>query len=301
MEELIRKFINSLDRRPTTKETYRKALTEFSKWAGNASPSRLNSNDIQRYKDYILSKNLSMSSVSAYLTAVRRLYDYMEQQGIMKENPAKKVKGGSRPKRHSTRPLSVNDVNKLFDSLDTSSAVGIRDAAVLNLMVRCGLSEIEIVRADLGDIKTKNSQKIIYVQGKSKDTKDEYVVLPPKAARSLDLYLSNRGQSGENEPLFWGVGNRAVKDRISTRAIRARVNYYIEKTGLKKKGITPYSLRHTAAILAIQSGATVSDLMKMLRVKTANTAHVYFEEAKELEKQVHIKDIETKARKKNRR
>jgi len=284
MEKLTRNFINSLNRRPTTKDTYRKALIEFSKWLGDTSPLGLNSGDIQRYKDYITSKNLSSSSVSAYLTAVRRFYDHLENLGKIKENPAKKVKGGARPKRHSTKAITEADVKRLFESIDRSSPLGLRDSAILNLMVRCGLSEIEIVRADVGDIKTRGKQKIIYVQGKNKDSKDAYVVLPPEARTELERYLQDRAESDNNEPLFWGIGNRAIKDRISTRAIRSRVTHYFEKLGLKQKGITPYSLRHTAAMLAIESGATVSEVMQMLRIKTVSTALVYFEEAKELKK-----------------
>ena len=284
MQELIHDFINSLNRRPTTKETYRKALMEYSKWLGNKSPIGLNSNDIQRYKDYISSKNLSTSSISAYLTAVRRLYDYLENSGKIKENPAKKVKGGARPERHSTKPISHVDLKRLFDSIDTSTSLGLRDSVILNLMLRCGLSEIEIVRADVGDIKTRGDETIIYVQGKNKDRKDEYVVIPKEIAKEIGNYLVQRESSEENEPLFWGVGNRARKERITTRAIRARISQYFEKLGLNKKGITPYSLRHTAALLAIESGASVTDVMKMLRVKTVDTALVYFEEAKELKK-----------------
>ena len=169
MEEIIRNFINSLNRRQTTKDTYRKALMEYSKWLGNTSPIGMTSNDIQRYKDYITSKDLSTSSISAYLTAVRRLYDYLENTGKIKENPAKKIKGGSRPQKHSTKPIARSDVKKLFDSIDMSSSLGLRDRAILNLMLRCGLSEIEIVRADVGDMKTRKNETIIYVQGKNKD------------------------------------------------------------------------------------------------------------------------------------
>lgn len=282
MEELIRNFINSLNRRQTTKDTYRKALMEYSKWLGNTSPIGMTSNDIQRYKDYIISKDLSTSSISAYLTAVRRLYDYLENTGKIRENPAKKIKGGSRPQKHSTKPISRSDVKKLFASIDMSSSLGLRDRAILNLMLRCGLSEIEIVRADVGDIKTRKNETIIYVQGKNKDRKDEYVVIPPEVAIELENYLSQRESSEPSEPLFWGVGNRAIGERITTRAIRARISHYFEKLEFNKKGITPYSLRHTAALLAIESGASVAEVMQMLRVKTVDTALVYFEEAKEL-------------------
>lgn len=282
MEKLIQDFVSSLNRRQTTKETYGKALREFSKWLGEASPAGLGSNDIQKYKDYILSKNLSSTSMSAYLTAVRRFYDYLVSKGSITENPARKIKGSPRPRRHLTNPISRAEVEKLFSMIDPGTPLGSRDRAMLSLMARSGLSEIEIVRANLGDLRETGGRRVIYVQGKSKDKKDEFVALSPAAAESLDRYLEDRGPSGSSEPLFWGIGNRAVRGRITTRGVRARVNYYLELSGIKKSGVMPQSLRHTAAMLAIEEGASVSEVKRMLRLKTMESALVYFEEAREL-------------------
>ena len=284
MDKLIDGFIESLRRRETTRDTYRKALREFSKWLGNVSPEGLSSDDVQRYKDYLISKNLSPTSMSAYLTAVRRFYEYLVFTGKITENPARSVKGSSRPQRHLTEPISREDIAKLFSVIDLDTPLGVRDAAILNLMTRSGLSEIEIVRANLEDIKSRDGTKVIYVQGKNKDRKDEYVILSPVVEQSLNRYLEQRGESEGDKPLFWGIGNRSVKERISTRGIRARVNHYFELSGIKKEGIKPVSLRHTAAMLAIEEGATVSEIKQMLRLKTTESALQYFEEAKELMK-----------------
>ena len=281
MADYIDEFINALNRRETTKETYRKALREFEKWLGDASPVGLTSKDIERYKDFIISKKLSATSMSAYLTAVRRLYEYLLSQGRISENPAKKIKGSSRPSRHLTEPLTRSEVKKLFSVIDESTNIGVRDSAMLALMVRAGLSEIEIVRADLGDMKKRGGRTVIYVQGKNKDKKDEYVVIGPLAEESLKRYMVNRERSQADEPLFWGIGNRAKEHRVTTRGIRARVNHYFELSGIKREGVTPYSLRHTAAILAIEEGASVTEVKEMLRLKTTASALVYFEEAKE--------------------
>ncbi len=282
MDELLKGFIASLNRRETTRDTYRKALGEYSKWLGGASPLAIESNDIQRYKDYIVSKNLSPASMSAYLTAVRRFYVYLLSAGRIKENPASRIKGAPRPRRHLTDPISRREVERLIYAADASSPLGRRDGAILNLMVRSGLSEIEIVRSNLGDLKYRGGKRVIYVQGKSRDRKDEYVVLSGPVEESLRVYLEERGASGPDEPLFWGVGNRAVRERISTRGLRARISRYFEIAGIKKKGITPASLRHTAAMLAIEDGATVSEIQRMLRLGTTESAIQYFEEAREL-------------------
>jgi len=281
MERLIDDFISSLRRRDTTKETYRKALREFSRWLGGAPPEKLNPDDIQRYKDYILSKNLSPTSMSAYLTAVRRFYDHLVSKGMAAENPARKIKGAARPERHLTPPLTRGELDALLGAVDASSPLGKRDLAILSLMALAGLSEIEIVRADLGDVTRKEGKTAIYVQGKSKDKKDEYVTLNSAASEALHKYIEGRDASSGGEPLFWGIGNRASGERITTRGVRARVNYYLGLSGLRKKGIKPLSLRHTAAILAIAEGATVSDIMRMMHLKTTESALVYFEEAQE--------------------
>jgi integrase/recombinase XerC/integrase/recombinase XerD len=288
MEELINRFIEALDRRETTKETYLKALREFAKWLGDAPPLGLTPHDIQRYKDFLLSKKLSPTSLSTYLTAIRRFYDYLVSVELVTENPAKRIKGSGRPQRHLRAPLTPDEVKALLDVIDPSSPVGLRDWAMINLMVRCGLSEIEIVRANVGDIKVKGGKQVVFVQGKSKDKKDEYVILTPPAQEAVEKYLETRGKPKEDEPLFWGVGNRAKGERITTRAIRERVNHYLKLAGIKRKGITPYSLRHTAALLAIESGAAVSEVKQMLRHKTVDSTLVYFEEAEELKKKEKI-------------
>ena len=284
MEELINKFIQELPRRETTKETYLKALREFAKWLKGGSPEQLTTNDIIQYKYFLLSKNLSPTSLSTYLTSVRRLYDYLFSKGLVTENPAKRVRGSRRPQRHLRASLTIDEMKALLNVIDSSSPVGLRDTAMINLMVRCGLSEIEIVRANIGDIKVKGGKQVIFVQGKSMDKKDEYVKLTPETQEVIERYLESRGATREDEPLIWGVGNRAKGERVTTRAIRERVNYYLKFAGIKRKGITPYSLRHTAALLAIEGGAAISEVKKMLRHKTVDSTLVYFEEAKELKK-----------------
>ncbi len=284
MEELINSFVQALDRRETTKETYLKALREFAKWLGGNSPVGLTSHDIQRYRDFLVSKNLSSTSLSTYLTSVRRFYDYLISIDLVTENPAKRIRGSGRPQRHLREPLTKDEVENLLSAIDISSPVGLRDWAMINLMVRCGLSEIEIVRANVVDIKVKGGKQVIFVQGKSKDKKDEYVILTPPAQEALEKYLESRGKVSEDEPLFWGVGNRAKGGRITTRAIRERVNHHLKLAGIKRKGITPYSLRHTAALLAIEGGAAVTEVKQMLRHKTIDSTLVYFEESEELRK-----------------
>ncbi len=79
------------------------------------------------------------------------------------------VGGNRRPSSHSREVLTYRDVHALLSAIDRSSEIGLRDYTIITLMLGCGLSEIEVVRADVGDIKEVDGESSIAVQGKGKD------------------------------------------------------------------------------------------------------------------------------------
>jgi len=197
---------------------------------------------------------------------------------MLKDNPAKHIKGSKRPMSHSRAPLGYADIEKLLSSIHRTTLRGIRDYAMIKTMLGCGLSEIEIIRANIGDIRRKNGQYVIYVQGKGHDTKDEIVVLPNDVKEAIDLYLGQRDNVSPDEPLFLSAGNKIRGKRMTTRGIRERVNYHLKRTGIKNsrtRRITPYSLRHTAALMMVDAGATPEELQRKMRLGSLATAMVY--------------------------
>jgi site-specific recombinase XerD len=126
---------------------------------------------------------------------------------------------------------------------------------------------------------------VLYVQGKGRDKKDQHVVLVKEAYEPLSKYLSTREpilrrKLNEDDPLFAGIGNRALGERMTTRAIHERISYYFKKAGIKREKISPHSLRHTAALLAIEGGAPIPAVKKMMRHGTVATTLIYFRKKK---------------------
>lgn len=80
----------------------------------------------------------------------------------------------------------------MLASIDRSTEKGMCDFAILNLMLRTGLRGIEIVRANCRDIQTKAGVDVLYVQGKGRASKDNFVVLTPKALSPIAAYLEKR-------------------------------------------------------------------------------------------------------------
>jgi integrase/recombinase XerC len=279
-------FLKSLRlMRPETRGTYGRALREFVRWYSRQGGTKITTRDVERYKKHLTSgKHLSAVSVSTYLTALRRFCDYMVRRKIMRENPALHVGGNSRPRLHSRASLTQDEVAKLLSVVERTDERGLRDFAFIHLMLGCALSEIEIIRADAGDRQGGSGGTNLRVQGKGRLIKDQAVVLPPEVVSALDAYLAHRPGIAPEDPLFASAGNRTRGKRMTTRGVRDRVTHYLVRAGLKgtdERRITPYSLRHTAALLMAGAGAGPDEIRDRMRLGSVATAMLYINRSKE--------------------
>ncbi len=275
-------FVRSLrGSSPETKGTYVRALREFVRWYPRDGTFRFRVTDVRRYKRHLETrKRLAAVSVSTYLTAFRRFCDYLVRSGVLKENPGQYVSGNSRPVVHSREYLSPGDVAALLAAVPAEDLRGTRDHAMILLMLRSALSEIELIRADVGDLEVDGNRCWMMVQGKGRTAKDERVLISPEVMTAIKRYLSLRGSVSPAEPLFASAGNRTRGKRMTTRGIRDRINANLSAAGVKKgktRRITPYSLRHTAALMMARSGATADEIRRRMRLGSNRTAELYLQ------------------------
>jgi site-specific recombinase XerD len=278
-------FLHSLrSRKPETRGTYERSLREFLRWFAHDKRCRFRIVDVERYKQYLTKrKRLSAVSVSTYLTAVRLFCGYLVDIGVLSANPSAFVRGNERPHGHSRDPLTRENVDRLLGVLGGKDERGVRDALIVRLMLRCALSEIEIVRANAGDLLLRNGVTLLAVQGKGRSTKDEHITVPDEVLLFLNRYLVLRGRVHPDDPLLVSAGKNRSGARMTTRAVRDRVNGYLERAGLRRREnrsrITPYSLRHTAAALMADEGASAEEIRRRMRLGTVETAQLYLHHA----------------------
>jgi len=266
--------------------TYRRALNEFERYHA-VRASRPSSrflwtpDDVDAYKRYLMEERaLSQVSVSTYLTALRRLCEYLVARGDLPENPARAVRGNRRPEAHSRAVLSATDVERLLGAVPADSLIGLRDRALVALMVFGGLSEIEIVRADREDLDRTLLGTFLRVQGKGRQAKDEQVPLDDAALAPLDAYLAARGGSPKTDPLLTSHGRRSDGERLQTRSVRGRVNEHLRKAGLKRRGVSPHSLTHTAPVLWLAAGMELEEVRQRMRHGTLETTMIHVRKAR---------------------
>ena len=269
------------EKSPETAGTYRRSLNEFERYHATraARPSSrfvFAEADVEAYKRYLMEeRELSQVSVSTYLTALRRLCEYLVARGELAENPARGVKGNRRPESHTRGVLRGEEVARLLEA-PPPTLIGLRDRALMALMAFGGLSEIEIVRADLEDLDRTLMGVFLRVQGKGRQTKDENVPLDAAAVDPLDAYLRARGRPTPRAPLVVSHGHRSDGTRLNTRSVRGRVNEHLRAAGLKRRGISPHSLTHTAALIWLNGGLPLEEVQRRMRHGTLETTMIHF-------------------------
>ena len=258
--------------------TYRRSLSTFEKWfVRQQGKFRFTEDDIRAYKTYLMEeRELSQVSVSTYLTALRRLCQYFTDAGLLDQNPAKAVKGNRRPDTHSRSVLTETDIDQLLEVIGGPSQIDKRDEAIIYLMLFAGLSEIEVVRADVEDLEQTLMGWYLRVQGKGRTVKDQQAPIDPPVLERLQAYLDTRSGLKPEAPLFVSHGHRSEGKRLNTRSVRGRINQHLKAAGVKRKGVTPHSLTHTAALIWLNQGMPLEEVKERMRHGTLDTTMIYF-------------------------
>jgi len=283
LEALVDRFLAEQDVASSSKATYRRQLRKFVSWlqeTGRAGRlATLDRQDILSYRDSLQAQGLSSYSVSGYMTAVRRLYEWLEARKLY-PNIAKEIKGAKKAKGFRKDCLTPSQLREALDSMDKESLEGLRDFAIFNLLARTGLRTIEISRARIEHLRQESGEAVLWIQGKGRDEADEFVLLTDEALRPLRQYLSVRakvmGQPADEEPLFSSCSNRNSGEPLTTRSISRIAKDAMRQAGIDDKRLTAHSLRHTAITLAIKGGASLQQAQAMARHSDPRTTMIYF-------------------------
>ena len=270
---LVERFLLEADIARSTKETYRRALRQFFRWHESRNMQDLKRADIVAYKQAQLSK-MKSNTVGAYLSALKSFFKWLEAEKIY-PNVAAGVKGTKVARGHRKDALTPSQVGYILESMRGESLQEKRDFAIFNLLVRTGLRTIELERANIEDIRNKGAQTVLYVQGKGREQKDDFVVLTDSAARPIYAYLSMRRERDRGAPLFASLSNKTMGQRLKTRSLREIVKRAMRRAGFDDDRLTTHSLRHTAVTLALLGGASLQQAQSMARHTNINTTLVY--------------------------
>ena len=275
-EDRISDFLDSLDVAEKSRATYERSLRQFILWLYESGRHtlQLQREDILAYKEY-LAGSKSAYTVTLYLTSVRKLYQWLESNRIYPDI-TRGIKGAKKPKGFRKDTLSQEQLRETLGSIEIQSLEGLRDCAIFNLMARTGLRCIEVSRALVEDIRMEQGQEVLWIQGKGRDSKDEFVLLLPEALMLIKAYLQVRGRVRKEEPLFCSHSDRNRGEALSTRSISRIIKNSMRAVGLDDSRLTAHSLRHTAITQSISGGASMEQAQAMARHTDSKTTLAYF-------------------------
>ena len=142
LADLIQHFLLAQDIKPSSNNLYRIGLKRFVVWLKEKEEREPTRQTILAYKADLNAKRFSALTISNYLVAVRRFFEWAE--GIkLYPNIAKGIKGAKRPHGFRKDPLTVAQVKELLNDVDRSTLLGKRDFALINLLIRTGIRTIE--------------------------------------------------------------------------------------------------------------------------------------------------------------
>src|SRR4051812_23237940 len=267
-------FLHSLRERNVSAHTikaYSGDLESFSGYVGSRKFDDIDHVTIRGFLSSLYEKGLGKTSVARSLAAVRSLYRWLAQEGIVEQNPAALV---STPKLAKKLPRvpTVEEMNSILDgNMPEIASFPERDRLMLELLYGCGIRNSELVGINIDDIRL--SAEAILIRGKGK--KERYVPFGGAARAALATYLPHRGQllltaKKTNSALL--INQRG--GRLTTRSVGRIVKRIAVAKGLSPD-VHPHTLRHAFGTHMLEEGADLRAIQELLGHERLATTQRY--------------------------
>ncbi|GAB5494696.1 MAG: tyrosine-type recombinase/integrase [Phototrophicaceae bacterium] len=266
-----------------TRANYRRAIQYFFKFCMK-HPQAVTQNDILQFRYDMDAKEYSQSTINQRLAALSSFYSAAVEKLLCETNPVDGVRRKAiNPYGKATFLEGEQDL-ELLATVDRETIKGKRDYAILLIFLTTAVRVDAVARLRMHDFRQQGN--IIYMQYMNKGGEVVEKKLQTVVVEALIAYLDTRPDLQDESPVFIasvagkrGIqnlhGEQATEKPLSSRSIQRLVQAYANKAYGKGHGITPHSLRHTAAMNAITSGASVIEVSRLLRHKNMRVTTIY--------------------------
>lgn len=238
------------------------------------------------------------NTVNLYLRSVKQFFAWTAANGIypnIAENIHAPKVDHTRHKKDALTPAQVFAIEKSITAQaqdhiieqshewkDTAGRIqrateqGKRLFAMYVLAVNAGLRTIEISRANIKDIETKDGNAVIYIWGKGRTEPDQRLPLAPEVLKAIQEYLNARADNPRStSPLFVSTGNRSGGKRMAPETISKQLKKAMRAAGYDSERLTAHSLRHSAGNAAQTITRNIYTTQKYMRHTDPKTTEIY--------------------------
>ena len=270
----VEQFLSSLRQRnasPHTIKAYTGDLENFATYIGPRKWRDIDHITVRGFLSHLYEKGLSKTSVARSLAAVRSLYKWLAQEGVVEQNPAALVSTPKLPKKLPRVP-TMEEMNSVFDgNMPEIAAFPERDHLMFELLYGCGIRNSELVGINLEHV--RRSEQAILIQGKGK--KQRFVLFGEAADAALKAYLPARqlvlSETRRNTPALL-INQRG--GRLTTRSVGRIIKKIAVAKGLSPD-VHPHTLRHAFGTHMLEEGADLRAIQEMLGHERLSTTQRY--------------------------
>jgi integrase/recombinase XerC len=274
VDKAVRDFLQALGQRnasPHTVKAYRGDLDEFAAYVGSRGWKQIDHLAIRGFLSRLYEKGLQKASVARALAAVRSLYRWLAQEGVVQQNPAALVSTPKLPKKLPRVP-TIEEMNRVFDGkMPEVAAFPERDRMMCELLYGCGIRNSELIGINLEDIRLSN--QAILIRGKGK--KERYVPFGDAVRVALASYLPARQRmlaEGKKNSSALLINRRG--GRLTTRSVGRIIKKIAVAKGLSPD-VHPHTLRHAFGTHMLEEGADLRAIQEMLGHERLSTTQRY--------------------------
>ena len=219
-------------------------------------------------EDYLATRNqLSERSQARLVSSLRSFFDWMVKEGYISDNPCDRVEA---PKLGVYLPsvLSEEEVDRIIRCVDTSSWMGKRDRAILEVLYGCGLRVSEASGLKISSVFFEHG----FIRIIGKGNKERLVPIGEMAMEALEAYMEDRPvpAAKDDDLVFLNRFGKSIS-RVSLFKI---VKKYTLAAGIMKE-ISPHTFRHSFATHLIEHGADLRGVQEMLGHENIATTEIY--------------------------
>ena len=284
MNKEVYKFLeylkNNLGYSKMTIISYQKDLDDFFSFVKKYNINYLNlcKDDIRSYLKLLDERKLKSSSISRRISCLRTFYNYLEDQKMVDGNVFKLIRN---PKLDRKLPnyLSYEELRIIFDSIDISDSVGLRNRLLIEMLYATGCRVSEIANIKISDINFNNNSIKIFGKG----SKERIVYFGDYARYYLDIYLS-KNINNNSKYLFVNENN----DKMDITEIEKIIRDIVHNLTIKSH-VTPHTFRHTFATHLLNNGADIKTVQELLGHSSLNTTGIYTHVSNERLKEIYFK------------
>ena len=236
----------------------------------NIKYSEVNSDLINQFIEYIYSLGVSPHTQSRIISGTKSFFAYLILEEKISKNPTELIES---PKLNKKLPdtLNIDDIERMFLSIDMSTSEGTRNRAMLETLYSCGLRVSELINLSFQNL----FLDIGFIKVIGKGSKERLVPIGSQAIKFINLYNENY-RKGMN--VKKGNEGYLFLNRRGSKLSRNMIFIIVKNIAISlnfKKNISPHTFRHSFATHMIEGGADLRAVQEMLGHESITTTEIY--------------------------